>query len=92
MPKAVLRGLQAEHPVVKRAAVTEVFRQLGQHSQYQSAEGAALLQQCVSSKDRVSLPYTAYLKWHGPETPRKGRMCAEADLQCRLWLKRLFSS
>ncbi|CAL5220764.1 g2828 [Coccomyxa viridis] len=53
MPKAVLRGLQAEHPVVKRAAVTEVFRQLGQHSQYQSAEGAALLQQCVSSKDRA---------------------------------------
>ena len=54
MPKAVLRGLQAEHAVVRRAAVTEVFRHLGQHSQYQSAEGAALLQQCVASQDRVS--------------------------------------
>lgn len=53
LPKGVLRGLQAEHPVVKKAAVTEVFRLLGQHSKYQSADGAALLQQCISSQDRV---------------------------------------
>ncbi len=64
MPKAVLRRLQAEHPVVKRTAVTEVFRQLGQHTQYQSAEGAALLQQCVSSQDRVSLSEAPWQSWH----------------------------
>jgi len=55
LPKGVLRGLQAEHPVVKKAAVGEIFRFLGQHSQYQSTDGAALLQQCISSQDKVSM-------------------------------------
>ena len=90
MPKAVLRGLQAEHPVVKRAAVAEVFRHLGQHSQFQSAEGAALLQQCVASQDRVS-PLAVACSWLAFGCLSGGAKC-KPELQCRLWLNWLFSS
>lgn len=55
LPKGLLRGLQAEHLVIRRAAVEEAFRYLGQHSAYQSRNGAALLQQCLSATDAVSL-------------------------------------
>ena len=55
MPKGLLRGLQAEHPVIRWAAVEEAFRFLGQHTAYQSRDGAALLQQCLSASDAVSL-------------------------------------
>ena len=53
LPKGVLRGLQADHPVVRKAAAAEVFRFLGQHSNYQSTDGAALIQKCLSSQDTV---------------------------------------
>ena len=55
LPKGLLRGLQAEHLVIRWAAVEEAFRYLGQHSAYQSRDGAALLQQCLSASDAVSL-------------------------------------
>ena len=59
LPRGVLRGLQADHPVVKRAAVQEAFRTLGQHCLYQSRDGAALLQQCISSHDTVGMDVIA---------------------------------
>ena len=55
LPKGLLRGLQAEHLVIRRAAVEEAFRFLGEHSTFQSRDGAALLQQCISASDAVSL-------------------------------------
>ena len=54
LPKGLLRGLQAQHLVITRAAVEEAFNFLGQHSAYQSRDGAALLQQCLSASDAVS--------------------------------------
>lgn len=56
-----IRRLSVEHPALQRLTVAAIFKTLGQHSIYLSREGAATLQELLSSRFKVAgrkLPIT----------------------------------